>query len=377
MKIALPISKDYVSQWTIFDALRELFQNAIDRESEGMVYSWDYDYSSELQQLKVRNKKTKLPIKSLLMGNSKKQNNNKMIGQFGEGYKLALIVLLRNNCNPIIKNADELWIPKIEWSEEFEADILTIEITQEHHALCDLIFEINIKPQLWKSYHRYNLYIQNKYQKKETEYGNILLDERHRKHLFVSGLLICKLQGDFEYGYDFKPGQIPLNRDRNHASYFDIAYQCGKMTGVLLEDENIDVIKMIRESKSDVMYSFSHAKGETLKQLSSLAGKDFYSINDKTSIPVSSEKERMEVLNKYAGVTTVIVKDNYKEAIEKSEEYKNVIKSLVERPPIKTPHEKIQEFVNDFPIIFENITDFTKAFTERIYNASKNWMSKI
>ena len=78
-----PISSNYVSAWTVQDATRELLQNAMDSGE------WRVEADGSLV-----NKGTLRP-EHFLLGCSEKTSSD-AIGQFGEGLKLALLVLARN-----------------------------------------------------------------------------------------------------------------------------------------------------------------------------------------------------------------------------------------------------------------------------------------
>ena len=63
-----------------------------------------------------------------MLGCSSKGSIDGMIGKFGEGYKLALIVLLRKGFKVDIINADEEWKPRFANSEKFDTQVLTIDV---------------------------------------------------------------------------------------------------------------------------------------------------------------------------------------------------------------------------------------------------------
>ena len=94
-KIELTISPNYVPTWTYLDAVRELFQNALDQEEQNPenVMRWSYD--EDALSLTISNAHSTLSIASLLLGQTSKADDKSTIGQFGEGYKIATLVLLR------------------------------------------------------------------------------------------------------------------------------------------------------------------------------------------------------------------------------------------------------------------------------------------
>ena len=91
----LTVSMGYVPTWTHVDAVREIFQNAKDEETVNPENKMFFDYNEETETLMIGNKTGKLNKSTLLIGISDKRNDNRTIGQHGEGYKIATVVLLR------------------------------------------------------------------------------------------------------------------------------------------------------------------------------------------------------------------------------------------------------------------------------------------
>ena len=123
----LTIDPNYVQHWTIYDALREIFQNALDESS---LYSDNaMDVTREGDVLKISTKNASLAKSTLLIGNSSKRDDISTIGQEGEGYKLASLVLIRSGHNIIIHNYSEkeLWTPKIINSRRFGSKLLVVD----------------------------------------------------------------------------------------------------------------------------------------------------------------------------------------------------------------------------------------------------------
>lgn len=71
----LSLSKNYVSSWTISDAIREILQNAIDSEKDGHKMYVNYDVENE--ELLIGNKHTYIDKSTLILGIGDKTNNNK------------------------------------------------------------------------------------------------------------------------------------------------------------------------------------------------------------------------------------------------------------------------------------------------------------
>ena len=116
----LPISKDYVRHWGIQEAIRELLQNAIDSESK-------FTFEIAGNKLIISNDDATLSPSDLILGQSSKHDDDDAIGQFGEGFKLALAVLAREDREIVIYNGDLTWIPIFTYNDDFKGDVLRID----------------------------------------------------------------------------------------------------------------------------------------------------------------------------------------------------------------------------------------------------------
>ncbi|WP_331732647.1 hypothetical protein [Streptomyces sp. NBC_00989] len=86
-ELPYPIAEDYVKDWTSARALVELIANALDEDPHAHVYWSD-------GVLTIHDQGPGIPRTGLLLGASRK--TSEQIGQFGEGKKLAALVLARD-----------------------------------------------------------------------------------------------------------------------------------------------------------------------------------------------------------------------------------------------------------------------------------------
>lgn len=91
-KYELSISADYVPEWGVVEATREFFQNSIDEETRDASNKMFFSYDSATQTIRIGNKHSDLDIKTLLFGVTTKNKDSAMIGNHGEGYKIATVV---------------------------------------------------------------------------------------------------------------------------------------------------------------------------------------------------------------------------------------------------------------------------------------------
>jgi len=221
----LPLSADYVKSWGVTEAVREIAQNCLDSESP---FEWSIDkQDDETFTLTLSSRFSHLTPANLVLGNSSKSDNDDQIGQFGEGFKLAMLVLTRENHRLKIVNNESVWLPEFSYSKKFGCDILKVKTEKNNNNPTGLHFIVDglSEDQMQKIYTS-NLHMRE-YDGpiKETSYGNILLEEPGK--LFVNGLFVCDT--DLSFGYDIKPEYLKLDRDRKNVDSFDLTLTTATM----------------------------------------------------------------------------------------------------------------------------------------------------
>ena len=360
MIIELPISINYVSKWGINAALRELYQNSIDRFKEtfknlgeGLKYTMVSKYYRKGRSLLIGNRNTFLKKDTLVLGNSDKADDKRKIGQFGEGYKLALIVLLRLGYQVTIYNGYEIWLPKIAKSNNFNCDVLMIEILYSENSKLrnvDLIFAIHgITPKQFKNYQEFNLSLQRPYLCEVTSRGEILFDEHHKNKIFVEGLFVCKMveRETFYYGYNFKSEYIELDRDRNKLTSFDLSWAAADMLkelGPTFDDKILDLMET--GSKDIEYYCNSWNNPEPAVRIGSKAYTNFKS-QYTGFIPIGDNTDAEQIKKEYSNVRMQLIPKRIAEVIKMSPEYNNDLKSL-EKKEIVFPIHILKKFINKY-----------------------------
>lgn len=220
MKIyPLSLTKNYVSRWGVVEAVRELIQNSLD-SSAPFKYEFRKDGYNDYTLL-LTSEGVTLPPHSLLLGASGKQHSSDTIGSFGEGYKLAMLVLLRDKRNITILNGPKQWIPKFVFSRDFGHEQLVVEETELTHIVNNsLIFKVSdLSESDVEAIRGCCLRMQGDIGGiRTTEMGDILLDRPGE--LYVGDLFVCKTGLDF--GYSVLPRYLPLERDRQTVSDWDL-----------------------------------------------------------------------------------------------------------------------------------------------------------
>jgi hypothetical protein len=305
----LSLSRNYVSDWTYIEAIREILQNAIDSNGEMVV---DFDNN----RLTITNKNCYIDKSTLVLGNTGKKDNREAIGQFGEGYKLALLVLLREGYGIHIKNGGVVWTPEFRMSDTLGCEVLTI---KENNNLGnrDLSFVIDGYFDKNELYEEFPILKQkigiNPYDFKETDYGEIITDPEYAGKMYVGGLYVDSF--DFKYGYNFKPQYVKLDRDRKSINIYELrnlttlALSTMKEADIEFLDEAIDAPyddakkfqDKISELNNDLIINYSDYLYEKLGAPEQEGKQVAY-------VPGSSKEVIKEIENSYDDV--VVIKTN-------------------------------------------------------------------
>lgn len=311
----LTLTPNYVSDWTFNDAIRELIQNGTDQEVLDKENHFSIEYDGERQVLRFKNSKSVLKINTLLLGKSSKAGNSDTVGQFGEGYKIAALVLNRIGKTFTVLNnkKNEVWESKFKNSEKWLEKILAFYISKRETEDTGLCIEVgNVS---WSEYNNLlDVWIgmcDFDYEKVETQYGKILTDEEFAGKVFVNGLFV-DCNSDLQYGYNFKPKYINLERDRKTCDTWNVEDITSKMIaeGMVNGGIPIEIVrKMVESNKDDVYHlEFNTYLGD-VKKVQEMLVESFDKQNPQPySIPVSSQDEIKKV--KAYGGNPVVVPPN-------------------------------------------------------------------
>lgn len=243
----ITISPNYVSNWGINEAIREILQNAIDADKNG--YKKSIYYSGDT--LYINNEGISLSAKDLILGCSSKSDQDGMIGKYGEGFKLALVVLLRKGMNVYVDNNDKLWSPSFKVSEQFGTQVLNIEESDDGRGE-GLTFVISpVDQQLYNSLLNYFPCIDESFGNVvNCDNGQILLDKQFKGKMYVEGLYI-QTDDNFQYGYNFNSDVVELDRDRKAINYYELRALTAQSI-VTAEECNKEIFDAITKSYVDV-----------------------------------------------------------------------------------------------------------------------------
>lgn len=374
--ITLSLSENYLEHWNVFDALRELYQNSFDREivepKALLINSAEFS-DNKMVHMTIGNRISSLERRTLILGETSKKDDKATVGKFGEGYKLALLVLLRNGIGVEISTGNELWVASLEYNDQFKTKMLTIRIWDKEDST-DLFFHIlGIPKSIYHSYTQYNLRLQANVQKKEFDRCDLLMDKRNKGKVFIGGLYVCEYPKKALYGYNFKPDVFPLGRDRRIIDGFNLSWESSRAF-VDLQVEDIDIIQNISEhihEAPDSRYIGSFSKSTPI-----LTSKlwDNFILEYPDSIPVMSSSHIKIMQSRYVGIKCVVIDENIYAIISDSDQYRKALDSYEEKPPRMKPMEVINSFYDSH---CEEMSDHLKnKFAEVIMAESVNWINR-
>jgi hypothetical protein len=243
MKFRYPITSNYVAEWKLAHAVREIIANAIDSETEhGANFSVKYD--ADKSQLTVRNENIKINPKSLYFGESSKRGVH-YIGQYGEGLKLAMLVFARDGIDVTIKNGDETWKPLIE-KDNLGVETLCINITKTKRTTNN--FEViihGINKEFWEMIQSWFLRLSPPNSVHKTSAGELIDDSRFIGKIYVRGVYVTT-RNKYTFGYNFF--NVDTGRDRRIPSNYDINLAISKMWNEIAKREDSKLIARMYKS---------------------------------------------------------------------------------------------------------------------------------
>ena len=314
-KYELSLVKSYVQEWTAEDAIREIIQNAIDESNRVEDNAMSVEYDPEEKTLIISNKKSVLTHDTLLLGNTSKATDDNMIGKFGEGYKLGILVLTRENHPVVIQNygLKETWKARFVNSRRWKDEVLTIFTDKSqiwnkppHNNLSFVINNVDqmmydevVKKTLFlKDIYR-GEYVEDNYAK--TSYGNILFEESEKGRVYVNGLFVITLE-DLKYGYDIKARYIEIGRDRNLIDSYKITKYTTLMWMYIQDDFKDEIFELAYSEALDFSYdteyvSIPETGYENISHVYAESKADWLSVrNDVSSF---SQKYYQDLKDKY------------------------------------------------------------------------------
>lgn len=229
--IKFGISENYVPNWGVVQAIREIYQNFIDYgEFDVKIDEICEGHSA----VRISNNFSPETWEFLKLGFSEKKEGS--IGKHGEGLKLAGLIFKREKkmfrISTPIGRADAAF-----YEDDNIGTCYGLKLSEMTSDKFEIYFEADTK-----DIEVFNEgYIQDEDVLMSSFYGNIV--DKTAGNIYVGGLYVCNIK-DLKYALDFKPDFIQLGRDREVPSTYDIEYwtnQIINMCGNELDFEASDI----------------------------------------------------------------------------------------------------------------------------------------
>lgn len=309
-KYQLSITKDYCHDWSVENAVRELFQNQLDSPAEG---GHTYDGNT----LTITSKDMSIPTKTLLLGATTKRNEDDSVGGKGEGYKLACGILLREGLEVEVHNGSVKWTPVFEYHPDFDEEVLFFyeEPLPDNNDLSFIVSGIG--EEVFNRIKEENLYLRDDVTDiLEGERGNVI--KNFGGKIFVGGLYVCE-EPRLKYSYDFKPQYLPLNRDRRSVDDWDLRLQTYRLLESLFEMN--DLVDDIKQGTYDTQLAKYDGSG-------SVKDACFYAFakENEGCIVAETESDKEELSKKYQGKPVILNNSDFSAMVTGSYRYKEYLR---------------------------------------------------
>ncbi|NDD31174.1 MAG: hypothetical protein EB084_23225 [Proteobacteria bacterium] len=309
-KIQLTLATEYVRNWSAWEGVREIIQNALDADQDGFKMEVTHSGST----LRVMSRDARLKKDVWLMGTTSKESGEYR-GHFGEGLKLGVLALVRAGHDVKIINRDETWSPRLEDSEVFSGRaVLTIHTRQRENDVGGFVVEIGgVEKSTWQDMSkRFLAFIpQDDADVVDTFDAKVLLAPAMKGSVFVKGIFV-QHDKDLSVGYDFK--RLETDRDRRMVDSYDLKYHAGQAWAEAMKRTAVSpskVLELMVSGAPDLSRVGSmYGQGETAKAL----GDAFVEKHGAEAIPVANMAEAREV--EHYGKVGVVVPQGLVEALK-------------------------------------------------------------
>jgi hypothetical protein len=239
------ISENYIPHWTIEDAYREIYQNFIDYGE----YNIDITkLNPEIDLVFISNSFNPTNTDLLIIGESNK--SDKQIGKWGEGLKMAALVLLRHNCSCIIYTNKFKATFVLITNESTTIKTLGVKVEEYETEIVNYSEGSSFNVEIMSPVGSFNSYASNIIKPIDIIhtrelYGSIV--NKPKGNFYVGNLFVCNVP-KLNYAYDIYPKNVQLDRDRKIPSDWDIKYNISKIQETYEEFDKVG-------KSEDVVYS--------------------------------------------------------------------------------------------------------------------------
>lgn len=224
------IGLEYLSNWTINHALREIYQNFLDY---GDYYNYN-GFNDDKLLVTVGNNWNPDSLEFLKIGKSLKTNDNS-IGKHGEGLKMAFLILYREKYDFKIYTSKYVLYGDIYTDDEI-GDCFCLKYKEHNEEINGFKIEFESDCKIYNDF-KDGIINKNDILFDDKHYGQIV--NKEKGNIYSGNLFVCKVQ-NLSKSYNINPKFFPLDRDRMIPKSFDTTWATSKIneaSGYLKLDE--------------------------------------------------------------------------------------------------------------------------------------------
>lgn len=266
------MTKNFRKEWGVADAVRELVQNCMDNS----LCKSTFEFTKE-KSLVITTYGYTLPQEVFALGESQKENSHSR-GGFGEGFKLAMMVLEREGKEPVIYSGSDYIVASFEVCDVgVDTFHLTKHVTGAEETIaaghyyngdnCTTFIISNLDDgEIGELKYRMPILDNNPLPEVKKGKVNLVIDRPGQ--VFVGGLFVSESSG-FKYGYNFCPSVVKMGSDRQLADLYGLSWETSMYWADNVAGNADLILNMLTEGKRDVSSFDHHVSKECAKMITS------------------------------------------------------------------------------------------------------------
>ncbi len=211
---------DYLKNWGIKQALREIYQNFLDYGE----YEETVEVVNNIALVTISNDWQPESLDFLRIGNSNKGNNLEAIGKHGEGMKMAFLIFFRENLTSSITTPKYTICPSIYTDKEI-GDCFSLVYSKNIIENNGFSISFECPYDIFQDF-KNGVLKEEDYIFTDNYHGSIV--DKPIGNIFVGGLYVCQLE-NFSKAFNFPPSRIPLDRDREVPRVWDVNWHAARI----------------------------------------------------------------------------------------------------------------------------------------------------
>lgn len=240
------IGKDYLPNWGVNEALREIYQNFLDygKFKQRVVNTIRQD--NDWVHVTISNDFVPENLEFFQIGKSMKGDNKEAIGQHGEGLKMAMLVFLRLNYGITVYTKEKNIIP-IWGNQNLIGETLGLSVTKNDTGITKFTIKLFLPKAEFDEFNN-NMIRESDIIFSHPYHGDIV--NKPVGNLYSGRLFVCHVK-NFKKSYNLSPSVLKLDRDRRVPGAFETSYHTSKINQAQEEfnfvDQDYDDMKYVSE----------------------------------------------------------------------------------------------------------------------------------